>query len=47
MEIIIHPLLTWLDDNTLSDLVNDVSREFEGIRVIIASSAKTVLLSPL
>jgi archaemetzincin len=42
MEIIIQPLLTGLNDNTLKDLVNDVSREFEGIRVTIAGGTNTL-----
>ena len=37
MEIIIQPLFTGLNDNTLNNLVNDVSREFEHIRVTITS----------
>ena len=39
MEIVIQPVLTRLDDNTLRCLVNEVSREFKEIRVTLAGSA--------
>jgi hypothetical protein len=38
MEIIIQPVLTGVNDNTLNDLMNNVSIEFEGIRVTLAGS---------
>ena len=47
MEIVIQPLLTRLDDNTLEGLVNDVSREFEGIRVTLAGSANNTTIGSL
>jgi archaemetzincin len=47
MEIIIKPLMTRLNDNTLNDLVNDVSREFGGIRVTIAGSSNNTTISSL
>ena len=47
MEIVIQPLLTRLEDNTLESLVNDVSREFEGIRVTLAGSANNTTIGSL
>jgi predicted Zn-dependent protease len=47
MEIIIKPLMTRLNDNTLNELVNHVSREFEGIRVTIAGSSNNTAISTL
>lgn len=47
MEIVIQPLLTRLDDNTLEALVNDVSRGFEGIRVTLAGSANNTTIGSL
>lgn len=47
MEIVIQPLLTRLDDNTLEGLVNDVSIEFEGIRVTLAGSANNTTIGSL
>ena len=47
MEIVIQPVLTRLDDNTLESLVNDVSREFEEIRVILAGSANDSAIGSL
>ena len=47
MEILIQPLLARLYDKTLEALVNDVSREFEGIRVMLASSVNNLTSSSL
>lgn len=47
MEILIQPLLARLNDKTLEAVVNDVSREFEGIRVILAGSANNTTVGSL
>lgn len=47
MEIIINPLLTRLNYNTLNELANEVSREFEGIRVMLAGRVKNTTTSSL
>jgi hypothetical protein len=47
MEILIQPLLARLNDKTLEAVVNDVSREFEGIRVILAGSANNTTIRSL
>jgi hypothetical protein len=39
--------MTVLNDNTLNDLMNDVSREFEGMRVTIAGSANNITIGSL
>lgn len=43
MEIIIQPVLAGINDSTLNDLVNDVSREFEGNRVTLARADDTTI----
>jgi archaemetzincin len=40
MEIVIQPLLTGLTDNIINELADDISREFEHIRVGITSIDK-------
>ena len=47
MEVVIQPLFTLLNDKTLNDLVIDVSREYEGIRVMLASSVNNLTYSSL
>jgi archaemetzincin len=47
MEIVIQSLLTGLNDNTLNELRNDISREFEHIRVRITSVANKISNSSL
>lgn len=47
MEIIINPHLTRLNYNTLNELANEVSREFEGIRVMLAGMLKNTTTSSL
>jgi archaemetzincin len=47
MEIVIQSLLTGLNDNTLNDLVNDVSREFEGVKVTNAGGADNITIGSL
>jgi archaemetzincin len=47
MKIVIQPILTMLNDNTLNDLVNDVSREFERIRVMLGGRVKNTTTSSL
>src|SRR5437867_6258103 len=42
MEIVIQSLLASLNDNTLDELRNDISREFEHIRVRITSVAQKI-----
>ena len=42
MEIVIQWLLTGLNENTLDELRNDISREFEHIRVRITSIVLTL-----
>lgn len=37
MEIVIHPFLAVLDNKTVNNLGNDISREFENIRVTVAT----------
>ncbi|TLX82831.1 MAG: archaemetzincin family Zn-dependent metalloprotease [Thaumarchaeota archaeon] len=44
---IIQPLLAGLNDNTLDDLANDVSREFEGIRVTVANTTDNTIIGAL
>ena len=39
MEIIVHPFLAVLDYKTLNNLGNDISREFEDIKVTVATPA--------
>jgi archaemetzincin len=47
MEIVVQSLLTGLNDNTLDELRNDISREFENIRVRVTSVANTISNSSL
>ena len=39
MEIVVHPFLAVLDNKTVNNLGNDISREFEDIKVTVASPA--------
>jgi Predicted Zn-dependent proteases len=47
MEIVIEPLLTSLNGNTLNELVKDTSREFGGARVTLAHRANDSTISAL
>ncbi len=38
MEIVLQPVLADLDNNTLNNLGNDISREFENIKVTVSSA---------
>ncbi len=39
MEVVLQPVVSKLDNNTISTLANDISKEFENIKVTIATVA--------
>jgi archaemetzincin len=39
VEIVVHPFLAVLDNNTVNNLGNDISKEFEDIKVTVATPA--------
>lgn len=47
MEIVIQAILTGLNDNTLNGLANDISREFEHIKVTTVSRTSNSTISSL
>lgn len=47
MQIIIHALLTGLNDITVNDLANDISREFENVKVTTARDTSNSTISSL
>jgi len=47
MEIVLQPVLADLDNNTLNNLGNDISREFENIKVTVSSATNNSNLMQL